>query len=289
MPDFGAEIATDNGVNLLRLLLSDFNYANATDKQALINYLQMAIDLRSMAAGGVSWNADGGHGNGRKLPLLVGNKIFGGTGFINAISASGFSEDEQVSRSGVTGEVLWGRPGTEDDYWRTTIGALGELPVGGAKDIRDPYGRIDGAGYQVGEFGEYQFCCTSKPWKYTVLALYMLGLETPPASIPLPATNNLVEYVERWVKYGFKAADSTTNINLGVVTPVPHVSAVCARPAVPAVRPGFPTLFYGVDYGPNGPGVCRLGVNNWLALDNTSADGGFNGSIFGDELWAWYR
>jgi hypothetical protein len=283
MAEYGAEIATNNAVYLLRLLLSDFNYSDTTHKQALINYLQMAIDLRSMAAGGVTWDADGGHGSGRKLPLLVANKVFGGTDFSTAIAASTFAEDLQVYRSGVTGEVLWGKAGTEPEYWRTTRGDLGELAPGGAKDIRDFYGRIDGGGYEIGT--DYQQCCTSGPWKYTVLALYMLGLETPPASLPLPATSNLVEYVERWVKYGVKAAYTTTNINLttGVITPVAHGLSVCARPAVPSAD------LYGTNYGPDGFGSCIVGVNNWIARDNTNVDNGGYGSTFGDQLWAWYR
>lgn len=292
MPDYGAQIATDNAVYLLRMLLSDFNYSDTTHKQALINYLQMAIDLRAMAAGGVTWSADGGHGNGRKLPLQFAHMVFGGTDFSNAIAASAFSEDQQVYRTAVTGEVLWGRSGTEDGYWRTTRGALGELASGGAADLRDPYQRIDGGGYEVGSSAlnaGYQFCCTSKPWKYTVLALYMLGLETPPTSLPLPATTPLVEYVERWVRYGYKAADAVTSISLttGAITSTPQVPVlfptVCARPAVPS------GALYGTDYGPNGNGSCIAGTNNWVARDNTSADSGFYNSTFGDELWAWYR
>lgn len=291
MPEYGRDIATDNAVNLLRMLLSDFNYADVTHKQALINYLQMAIDLKSMAAGGVTWDADGGHGNGRKLPLLVAHKVFGGTDFSNAIAASSFAEDQQVWRSGVTGEVLWGVVSTEALYWRTTRGALGELPPGGSKALADPYGRIDGGGYQVGDVFEYQICCTSKPWKYTVLALYLLGLETPPVSLPLPATNNLVEYVERWVKYGVKASDTFANINLatGVITSPAHVSvapfpAVCARPMVPSVAT------YGTDYGPDGAGGCIPGTNNWTTVGdgNDAVDGG-PPNAFGDQLWAWYR
>ncbi len=291
MPDYGAQIATDNAAYLLRMLLSDFNYSNSTHKQALINYLQMVIDIKSVSANGGIWGADGGHGNGRKLPLQFANMVFGGSDFSNAIAASAFSEDQQVYRSVLTGEVLWGKTGTESDYWRSTLGALGESTAGGARDIRDYYGRIDGGGYEVGTIG-YQFCCTSLPWKYTVLALYMLGLETPPASLPISTTNNLVEYVERWVRYGVKAADTTTNINLttGAITPpVPHGLPVCMRPAVPAVPPAPAVLFYGADYGPNGLGGCIVGTNNWTGVDNTSVNAGYYGSPFGNQLWAWYR
>ena len=55
MPDYGLDIANANTNNLLRMLLSDFSYTNPTHKQALINYLQMTIDLKSVAANGGSW------------------------------------------------------------------------------------------------------------------------------------------------------------------------------------------------------------------------------------------
>jgi len=292
MPDYGADIARDSAVYLLRMLLSDFNYSDTTHKQALVNYLQMTIDLKSIASGGGRWSADGGHGNGRKLPLLFAHKVFGGTDFSNAITASAFSEDQQLYRSDVTGEVLWGRASNsaEAGYWRTTRGRLGELSQSGSRDVRDYYGRIDGGGYEVGS--GYQFCCTSQPWKYTVLALYMLGLETPPASLPLSTTDNLVEYVERWVRYGYKAADTRTNIDLvtGVITSTPQVPPVCARPAIPVPRPVAPPFtLYGVDYGPNGLGGCIVGVNNWTGVDNTSVNAGYYDSTFGNQLWAWYR
>jgi hypothetical protein len=294
MPDYGAEIARDNAVYLLRMLLSDFNYSNATHKQALINYLQMAIDFKSITAGGHTYGADAGHGLGRKLPLMFANMVFGGTDFSNAIAVTNFSEVQQIWRSGVTGEVLWGKPPFGDpvlDYWKTTRIALGDATAGtgGAKDVRDPYDRIDGGGYQVGVTSEYQACCTSMPWKYTVLAQYMLGLTTPPTTIPNAANDNMAEYVERWVRYGYKAADTTTNINLttGVITPVAHGLPVCARPAVPSAAVWL------TDYGSVGAGPCIVGVNNWGlpvgGVDNTSADSGGYGNAFGDELWAWYR
>ncbi len=293
MREYGADIALDNAEGLLRMLLSDFIYTDPAHKRTLINYLQMAIDLKSMAANGMVWDADAGHSNGRKLPLMFANAVFGGADFSNAIAASRFSEDQQVLRSGVTGEVLWGRATTEDIYWETTRVRLSDPGVGvsgGTKDPADFYGRLDGGGGD--EIGISYQLATSMPWKYMVLALYMTGLETPPTIIPSPANNVLAEYSERWVLYGVKADDFTTNINLttGVITKVPHVPAVCARPFMPPARTGVPTLVYGTDYGPNGAGGCIPGINNWKAVDNgPSANTGNPLSTFGDELWAWYR
>jgi hypothetical protein len=250
MPDYGAQIASDNAVNLLRMLLSDFDYANPTHKQALVNYLQMAIDFRSMAAGGVFWGPDGGHGNGRKLPLLFAAFAFGSTDFSNAIALSSFSEDQQVWR-GVGGVALFGSPTTESGYWQQALTGTG------ARDARDPYGQIDGGGAEIG--GAYQFCCTAKPWKYTVLALYMLGLESAWGN-----GNTLIDYVERWVASGATALPDT-----------------CAP------YDGNPAN-YGITFGPNGAGGCIPGAGRYPASNGINPDGGFYGATLGDELWAWW-
>lgn len=286
MPDYGEDIANANSNNLLRMLLSDFRYTNPTHKQALINYLQMTIDLKSVAANGGSWGG-GSHGNGRKLPLQFANMVFGGTDFSNAITASAFTEDQDVYRSSVTGEVLWGTASTEAGYWEITIGAEAGNPApSGSKTVADYYGRIDGGGYLIGNTSAgYQVAVNSMPFKYIVLGRYMLGLVTPPTFLPNPATNSLVEYVERWVNYGVKAADTITSINLTthVITSTPQGLPVCARPLYPS------SAVYGVNYGPNGSGGCIVGTNNWTSMDNTSVNAGGYGSTFGNQLWAWYR
>jgi hypothetical protein len=253
MPDYGADIARDSGVNLLRMLLSDFNYSNATHKQALINYLQMAVDLQTMAAGGVKWPGDGGHLSGRKLPLIFAAWAFSNTDFSNAIAASVFAEDVQVWRNS-GGIALFGLPQTEAEYWSDIRG------LGGSKDVRDPYGYIDGGSQGPGEL--YQFCCTSLPWKYTTLALYMLNLKAAWGNGDI-----LVDYVERWVSSGAKAL-----------------------PDACAPYDGIPAN-YGFTYGPDplNPGQCIAGAGRFPAKNGINANGGFYGNTFGDELWLWYK
>lgn len=251
MPDYGADIATNSAVSLLRILLNDFNYSDPVHKQALVNYLQMAIDLQAMAVGGSTWNADGGHMNGRKLPLIFAARVLNNADFTNAVAASVFSEDEQVWRSG-SGIALFGRPGTESGYWATTRG------LAGAKDIRDPYGYVDGGGYELGD--GYQFCCTFNPWKYAVLATYMLGLESAWGNDRI-----LIDYVERWETSGAKALPD---------------------PCAP--YDGNPAN-YGITYGPDGAGGCILGSGRWPGKNGINAGNGFYGSNLGNQLWTWFK
>lgn len=56
------------------MLVSDFTYAQKRD--LLINYIQIAIDLYSyIESGGEGWMANGGHGNGRKWPILFAGML----------------------------------------------------------------------------------------------------------------------------------------------------------------------------------------------------------------------
>lgn len=250
---YGAEIAGDNATSLLRMLLDDFDYANATHKQALINYLQMAIDLKSIAANGVIWPGSmAGHSNGRKLPLLFAGWILDSSDFDNAIAASRFSEDEQVYISATIGKALFGEAGTDAEYWA-------DIRTGsGSKTVRDPYGYVDGASKSIGG-DSYQFCCISKPFKYTALALYMLGLEN---KWNYPA---FTQYVERWVKSGVIAAPD----------PCAPYDGILAN--------------YGVTYGPDGTGSCIKGGGRHPLVNGTQVDGGYYAIAFGDDLWAWYK
>jgi hypothetical protein len=272
MADYGAEIATNNAESLLRLLLSDFNYSDSVHRQALINYLQMGIDLEAMAKGGNIWPPNGGHASGRKLPLVFAAWAFNNSNFSNAVAASVFAEDRQVWRSPVTGKALFGYDGgVEFAYWQSTVSSDGGLDTAsqtGASDVRDPYGYIDGGGYEVG--GSYQFCCTSKPWKYTVLALYMLDLEAAWGN-----GNILIDYVERWVTSGAIAGGNALPGNI---------------PDPCAPYDGNPAN-YTITYGPNPliPGQCITGTGRWPANNGIGVDGGLYDSAFGEELWDYYK
>ncbi|WP_166260757.1 hypothetical protein [Marinobacter salicampi] len=249
MPDYGASIARDNAIAVLRMLLDDFDIHNASHKAALVNYLQMGVDLEGMALNGVGWPAAGGHGNGRKLPILFTGWVLGKESFGQALETAVFSEDGQVYWSEKAQRSLFGQNCSDAGYWsRMRTGA-------GAKDCRDPYGYIDGHGYQ--------FCCTAMPWKYTALAVVIMDSETQWNNDPL------LDYAHRWVNHG-----------------------VWAEPDPCAPYNGDPED-YGRSYGPDASGNCIQGTGRHIyseqdARHGSNRDEGNYGAEFGDELWAWF-
>lgn len=251
MPDYGAFIARDTAVSALRFLLDDFDMNQAAHRAALVNYLQMSIDLLSMAENGVVWPADGGHGNGRKLPLLLGGYFFDNDRFYGAMNKTTFSEDEQIYFSAVSGRALFGRPCEDKLYWM-------QIRQGkGPKDCRDPYGYIDGGGQDVGN--AYQLCCTAMPWKYAALVVRLLNLERRWGN------DAFLQYVDRWVAHGAWAfPDPCAAFNGNVAD-------------------------YGIAYGKRNIGGCVAGRGRFVEMHGANKGKGHYGNQFGDQLWQWHR
>jgi hypothetical protein len=250
MPDYGASIARDTATGLLRMFLDDFSLGNPSHRSALVGYLQMSIDLLTMAENGVQWHTDGGHGNGRKLPLIVGGYLLEDDRFLKAVRKSAFSEDEQVFFSAVANIALYGRQCDDAQYW------MQQRANKGPKDCRDPYGYIDGGGKEIGE--GYQACCTAMPWKYTALAIRLLRLEESWSN------EAFLQYVDRWVGHGAWA--------------------------VPDPCAGFNEKVdeYGKKYGPKSSGRCIEGGGRFSSKHGTNKNNGYYGSKFGDQFWHWY-
>jgi hypothetical protein len=250
MPDYGASIARDSSTAILRMLLDDFDPGKPVHRAALIGYLQMSIDLLSMAENGVRWSADGGHGNGRKLPILFGGYFFDDSRFYKEATQSVFSEDEQVYFSHVSDKALFGRKCSDSDYWMQQ--RLGKGP----KDCRDPYGFIDGGGQEIGV--GYQMCCTAMPWKYTALAIRLLGI------VDKWNNDTFMHYVDRWTGHG-----------------------VWALPDPCAGYTGNPAG-YMTNYGMKIEGRCIEGKGRHTEMHGSNRDKGHYSSKFGDQFWQWY-
>jgi len=249
MSNYGADIAVDNSVSLLRMMLDDFDINNKLHKSAFINYLQMAVDFQAMAKNGVTWPPNGGHGNGRKLPILFAAYILNNVGFYQTISHSLFSEDHQLYRSTKTGKALFGVKCSPSQYWKEII-----YKKNSQRDCRDPYEFIDG-GREIG--GAYQYCCTAKAWKFTALAVSLLGLKREWKN------DAFFEYVERWVTHG-----------------------AWTKPDPCAGYNGIPSD-YNIKFG--GEENCILGNGRFINLHGEGKDGGHHGSKFGDKMWLYYK
>ncbi len=172
---YGSEASIEYSKPLIRFSANDFNYSDATHKQALINYLQRVIDLAGNVQGGTSFDASGGgYGFGRKLPLLFAGQVLQNSTITGLASSGIFAEDLSFYQSTSTGRVLhgeyysYGAPYTwPNNYFQD------EVTGSGSKTTRDPMGWTDsGSG---GNAGAYLACCVAAPARYEAMAASILG------------------------------------------------------------------------------------------------------------------
>lgn len=95
-PPYGREIAQKLGHGLLALQL------DATDEQKrelLINMVQIGVDIYGAAREGAKWTADGGHNQGRKMPLILAGIMLQNDDILKYANAQEyliFQEDQQT-------------------------------------------------------------------------------------------------------------------------------------------------------------------------------------------------
>jgi hypothetical protein len=175
MPDYSREIARAVGTAGLLLSLS----YTAEQKEPLLVYLtQYGIDLYGLVkAGHPGWSAHGGHGSGRKFPI-----VFAGTMLeVPAMQAppGKFGEDMQtMAGAGWTGAAAL----YAGHYGSTSSGQYG------------PYEHLQPSAWP-GKLGEdYRRCCTSSAWIGEALAARLVpGMRTAWNHAPFFA------YADRWM------------------------------------------------------------------------------------------
>lgn len=290
LPDYGASIASRNAVGALGLMLTD----DPADKyEPLVHYVQYGIDLYHMLLGGVSWPPNGGHSEGRRLPLTFAATVLGHADMQAAVSGAAtnlFGETGGVYWSEDASTVLFGQTwNSEDNYWTNLVFDTG------SRTTPDPYGYIDG-GHRPG--GSYQFCCTAKPWKSTVTALHLMPELQPVWNHALS-----LDYVQRWVTFGAWTQPDPCAPPRGECAGGDNAGAACTSANEPDVCTGDDghcdttvswDSDYGVTYGPDGSGGCIQdtdpsdGTGRFPLLHGVSTDGGHYGSGFADALWSAY-
>jgi hypothetical protein len=258
MPDYGATLGRDTGEALLRLCCND---PVSAKMPALIAYVQNGIDLFHLHQLGLRWSADGGHGNGRKLPMAFAAVMLNDQSMKETVmkaaqalqnDAGVFGEDGHLY-TGVNGVVLFGKRDrwwSEKAYWHNFVSIS-------SKDYRDPYGYIDGGHQQE---GAYQVCCTSFMWKGTALVLWLIP------ELKRVWNNELfTTYVDRYVTKG----------RIYAPDPCSPYDGNWAN--------------YGKTYGPDGKGGFIKGSGRMPSWNGLHKDEGYYGSTFANEMWTRYR
>jgi len=312
---YGGSVALGIGDAALRFMLNDSSEEKLPD---LIYYTQMGIDLYYMMKNGMDWESNGGHGNGRKLPIIFTAILLDDTEMANAVKLAKydtFQEDghlyfSQAADNG-NGKVLFGAP--TGDYW------LNQVTDRGSRTARDPYGFIE----PNIPGGSYQGCCNSMMWKGPVIAMQLM-----PEIVPIWNNSNFVDYVDRWVTFGAWAQPDPcapvmgrcrggandgkicTYANKSFCTGGTCGGGICVGGSDNGKPCGYEegcngtdarceinNKFYQVTYGPNpsSPGTCILDTDSSEGIGRhpyrhgaNKDDGGYQ-SGFANAMWDKYR
>lgn len=173
MPDYGRDRTALLGTAALVLLL---DYSDDEKRDLLVRLVQIGIDLYGALRGGCRWQGIGGHGSGRKMPILLAGHVLGdermlavGRDFVSKRRSDGagsyFAEDGQTFYVRETSPGVWndGHGG----YTREHDG----LAEWGHSHFDEPHHdsvKWDG--------NPYRHCCTANGWVGEALAMRVLGL-----------------------------------------------------------------------------------------------------------------
>ena len=189
MPQYGLEYGRVVGISAL-LLCTDLEPQQK--EPLLVNFVQVGIDLGGIVrAGHPGWTGWGGHGSGRKLPIVFAGILLGDNELANlnrSFPKVSFGEDEQTAYG---------------DCW---TGAKVVFAGHSGIDAATGVGRSRGSGWGPYEHTppsqwkdgqntseSYRRCCTSVGWVAQALALRLMHAEK--------AWNHdaFFDYVDRWM------------------------------------------------------------------------------------------
>lgn len=192
MPDYGREIARAVGMASLLLIL---DYPKETKEQLMIGLVQYGIDLWGMVRNGhIGWPAHGGHGSGRKWPIIFSGILLG---------------DKEMAQPTVTfPNVKFGEDmhTAYDSCWTgAKVVYAGHQGIWDGKPVSSkpswgPYEHLhptlwestfESADWYIGE--SYRRCCTSIAWVSEALAARLMGAKE------LWNHDAFFDYVDRWM------------------------------------------------------------------------------------------
>ena len=164
-------------------------------ERLLINCVQYGLDLWGLARAGYRWTAIGGHGNGRKWPIIFAGMLLGDDAMSKPTASLEhvvFSEDEQT---------LYGKA-----WHGATVIYGGHMGESHADDYRQilhevvhprnwPVNKEARAKWQLAAATNesYRRCCTSSSWVASALAMRLMHAEE---NWDHPA---FFDYVDRWM------------------------------------------------------------------------------------------
>lgn len=175
MPGYGREVAAHVGSGALLLNLDE---PNDQKRELLVRMVQVGLDLHGCLRGGCRWPGLGGHGHGRKLPILLAGAVLHDDRMLaigkdygigkrpGAEKNSFFGEDTQTFYVRQTSPGVWNEG--HGGYTREHEG----LPEWGFEHADQP--KSDRASWTE---NSYRRCCTANGWVGQALAARVMGLQ----------------------------------------------------------------------------------------------------------------
>jgi hypothetical protein len=197
MPMYGREHARAAGMASLLLMLDLPPAEDAAQAQLLVGFVQHGIDLWGLVrAGYPGWEAFGGHGSGRKWPIVLAGLLLGDPEMASpsvTYPAAWFGEDMHTA---FVADLL--PPNDVPTWWDSSDvvytghrGVWAGAPVDpggwGPYEHLAPEAWLD----SIGE--DYRRCCTSIAWVGEALAAHLVAAE------PAWAHDAFFAYVDRWM------------------------------------------------------------------------------------------
>jgi hypothetical protein len=207
---YGREVGRSVGMATLLLLL---DFSPSEKEELLINVVQYGVDLWGIVRGGYSgWPAHGGHGTGRKWPIIFAGLMLADTNMrapTRSYPALRFGEDMQTMyASGWTGAGV---------VYAGHQGVWNGLPVSSTPSW-GPYEHLHPSlwqstfngdpQYHIGE--DYRRCCTSIAWVGEGLAGRMMHAEK------FWDHDAFFSYVDRWMTEDDASAVNTIRTATGL-------------------------------------------------------------------------
>jgi hypothetical protein len=191
MPDYGREMGRVVGHAALLLTL---NHAPADREALLVYFVQYGVDLFGVvSAGHPGWTGWGGHGSGRKLPILFAGAMLNAPQMFSLNSAA-FGEDVQT--------IIASGPPYGPGWTGNTALYAGHMGITGesVNPGWGPYEHLQPRNWRASIGEDYRRCCTSIAWVGQALAARLVGVES--------AWNHpaLFAYVARWMNEDDSAA-----------------------------------------------------------------------------------
>jgi len=189
MPQYGLEYGRVVGISAL-LLCTDL--PPEQKEPLLVNFVQVGIDLGGMVRSGhPGWTSWGGHGSGRKLPIVFAGMLLDDQQLANinrSFPKVSFGEDEQTAYGDCWTEakvVFNGHSGID-----TATGAGRSRGNGWG-----PYEHTPPSQWKDGQNTSeaYRRCCTSVGWVAQALALRLMHAE------PTWDHDAFLDYMDRWM------------------------------------------------------------------------------------------